>query len=57
MLAGETYAYLIGYEYGVCLRMVFKKMSVDIPLYVFTYCKSIFDTITASKLFHANLVS
>jgi len=49
MLASETYAFSNGYDYGVSLRMMFKKMSLDLPLYIFTDCKSIFDTITASK--------
>ena len=49
MLASETYAFSTGYDYGVSLRMLFKQMCIFLPLYVFTDCKSIFDTITASK--------
>ena len=49
MLASETYAFSTGYDYGVSLRMLFKQMCISLPLYVFTDCKSIFDTITASK--------
>lgn len=49
MLASETYAFSTGYDYGVSLRMLFKNMALNLPLYIFTDCKSIFDTITASK--------
>ena len=49
MLASETYSFSLGYDYGVSLRMLFQSMKLEIPLYVFTNCKSIFDTITASK--------
>lgn len=49
MLAGEVYAFSMGYDYGMSLRMVFRQMKVDLPLYIFTDAKSIFDTITASK--------
>jgi hypothetical protein len=52
MLACETYAFSLGYEYGISLRMLLKEISIDIPLYVLTDCKSIFDTITTSKWLH-----
>lgn len=49
MLAGETYAFSEGYDYGVSLRLLMKAMHCDVPLYVLTDAKSIFDTITKSK--------
>lgn len=49
MLASETYAFSLGSDYGVSLRMLFKSMHIEMPLYIFTDYKSIFDTITASK--------
>lgn len=49
MLANETYAFSLGYDYGVSLRLLFKNMGMKIPFYIFIDCKSIFDTITASK--------
>jgi len=49
MHASETYTFSAGFDYGISLRMLFKKMHIDLPLYVFTDCKSIFDTITDSK--------
>lgn len=50
MLSGEVYAFSLGYDYGISIRMVFRQMKVDVPLCTYTDAKSIFDTITASKL-------
>ena len=49
MLASETYAFSIGYDYGVSLKLMFMAMDIQLPLFIFTDYKSIFDTITASK--------
>jgi len=49
MLAVETYAFSHGFDYGISLRMLLKSMKLEIPLYIFTDSKFIFDTITASK--------
>jgi len=49
MLAVETYAFSHGFDYGISLRMLLKSMKLDIPLYIFTDSKCIFDTITSSK--------
>lgn len=49
MIAGEAHAFSQGFDYGISLNLLFKKMCVHLPLYVFTDSKSIFDTITASK--------
>lgn len=47
MLASETHAISVGYEYDVILGYMFKSMGMGIPIYIFTDCKSIFNTITA----------
>lgn len=49
MLAGELYAFSMGYDYSMSLRMVFRQINVELPLYIFNDAKSIFDTITASE--------
>jgi hypothetical protein len=46
MLASETYAFSLGYDYGVCLRLLLKSTFLDLPLYILTDAKSIFDTTT-----------
>lgn len=49
ILVDKVYAFSIGYDFGVSIRMLLRKMEIDVPLYLFTDSKSIFDTITASK--------
>ena len=49
MLAGETYEFSYGYDYGISLKMLLSNMHIHVPLFLFTDSKSIFDTITASK--------
>ena len=51
MLASETYSFSLGYHYDISPHMLFQCMKLEIKLYVFTDCESIFDTITASKRF------
>lgn len=49
MLASETYSFSNGYNYGVSLSSLYNSMKINLPLYLFTNSKIIFDTITASK--------
>lgn len=49
MSACETYAFSVEYDYGVSLRYMFDSMGINIPLYIFTDAKGIFDTMNASK--------
>lgn len=38
MLASKTYAIFMGYNYGVSLKLLFKDMSMDAKLIIFTDC-------------------
>ena len=49
MIASESHAFSHGFDYGISLRLLFRQMSLHLPLYIFTDSKSIFDKITASK--------
>lgn len=49
MLADENYLFSMGYDYGISIRMLLRKMEINVPLYIFTDSKSIFYTATDSK--------
>lgn len=49
MLAGETYAFSQGYDYGYSFKHVMNQMGKNIPLFIFTDSKSILYTTTKSK--------
>lgn len=49
MLAGETYGFSSGYDYGMTLKLLFQSMNKKIPLFILTDTKSIFDTLTTSR--------
>lgn len=49
MLAGEAYAFSLGYDYSVSIKILFQQMRSYVSLYIITDAKSIFDTTTASK--------
>ena len=47
MIAAETYAFGDGYDYGISFKMLLEDMlDLKIKLFMFTDCKSLFDTIT-----------
>lgn len=49
MLVGKVYEFSQGFYYVVSMKVMFKCMKIDVPLYIFRGSKSIFDTTTASK--------
>lgn len=49
MLAEELYALFQGQDYGMSIKMMFKSVKWDAPLYTFTDPKSFFDTVAGLK--------
>lgn len=49
MLANETFSYLEGYDYGMCLKVSYYSTKENTPPYILTDAKSICYTITNSK--------
>lgn len=49
MIAVETCEFSNGFDYGISLKFLFKPMKSNLPLYILTESKIIFDTVKASK--------